>query len=68
MMNQPYYFCTQARRERSPNVVASQNQHYPSMSEAGNILAVWESRGAYRMMSLILLGNLSHSASTTLYS
>lgn len=29
------------------------------MSEVGNILAVWESRGAYRMMSLILQGNIS---------
>lgn len=31
------------------------------MSEVGNILAVWESRGAYRMMSLILQGNLALS-------
>lgn len=52
-------FWSPAGRDRSPNDVPSQNQHYPSMSEVGNILAVWESRGAYRMMSLILQGNLS---------
>lgn len=49
--------------DRSQNDAPSQNQHYPSMSEVGNILVVWESRGAYRMMSLILRGNLSPSPS-----
>lgn len=58
MMNQPHYFCARAGTDRSLNIVPSQNQHYPSMSEVGNILAVLESRGAYRMMSLILQGNL----------
>lgn len=36
------------------------------MSEVGNILAVWESRGAYWMMSLILQGNLFLTLSTSL--
>lgn len=54
----PSNFSVPEGTDRSPNTVLSWKQYYPSMSAVGNIQAVLESRGAYRMMPLILQGNL----------
>lgn len=54
----PSNFSVPEGTDRSLNMVLSWKQYYPSMSTVGNMQAVLESRGAYRMMPLILQGNL----------